>query len=397
MDAGVILALRAVSLLYMTLLLLHSVLERWYRWRSARLPRAQPVRAATRARWPAVDVVIPCFNEDPALLDACCRSITRQAYPGRIRVWLVDDGSQNLHALQPVYQRYAGGDWTVLLLPSNTGKRDAQDAAVRQGHGELVLLTDSDTVIAPDAIHKAAAAFADGRIGAVSGMIGVLNASTNRLTRLIHHRYRLRFEVERTAQGFFAALLCCPGPFAMYRRSLLLELWPRYLTQTFAGIRCTSGDDIHLTNLVLAAGHHLVLEQQARAFTNVPAALGMYLRQQVRWSRSLYRELWWTLVGLRSRHPYLFLDALARALLPLLLGTTLLLFAGEGALVGWDLLVNDVELLLAMLLMNSPFLLVRGGANVPFVLLYGPLHVALLIPARVYALLSLASPRWETR
>jgi N-acetylglucosaminyltransferase len=396
MDQFVIVALRVVFVFYMTLLLVHSVLERWYAGRSTRWRQNQGPEAAGPTRWPAVDVIVPCFNEDPALLDACCRSLAGQAYPGRVRVWLVDDGSRNLGALRPVYRRYQGGDWSVILLPCNTGKRQAQDAAMRQANGELVLMMDSDTVIAPDAIRRAVAAFADGRVGALSGRIGVLNASANLLTRLINHRYRLRFEVERAAQGWFGSLLCCPGPFSMYRRSLLAEVWPRYLTQTFAGVTCTNGDDLHLTNLVLAAGHRLVLEPGVCARTSVPTVLGTYLRQQLRWNRSFYRELWWTFAGLRYRHLYLALDVLARALLPLLLGSALLLLAGEGTLVGWELLRHDLSLPLTMLLVNSVFL-VAHGASVEFLLLYGALHVALLIPVRVYALLTVASTRWETR
>jgi hypothetical protein len=34
---------------------------------------------------------------------------------------------------------------------------------------------------------------------------------------------------------------------------------------------------------------------------------------------------------------------------------------------------------------------------VPFLLLYGPLHIALLVPVRLWALLTLANPSWETR
>lgn len=44
---------------------------------------------------------------------------------------------------------------------------------------------------------------------------------------------------------------------------------------------------------------------------------------------------------------------------------------------------------------SSPRL--RGGVRVEFLLLYGALHVTLLIPVRVSALLTLASTHWETR
>ncbi|HSR28766.1 MAG TPA: hypothetical protein VLR51_09935, partial [Actinomycetes bacterium] len=107
-------------------------------------------------------------------------------------------------------------------------------------------------------------------------------------------------------------------------------------------------------------------------------------------------ELRWTFNGIRSRHPYLVLDVLARALLPLLLAAALLLLASEGLLVGWELLASDLSLALAMLCVTAAFLLVHG-ASVPFLLLYGPLHVVLLVPVRIYALVTLASPRWETR
>ena len=394
-DQLVVAALRVVFLLYITLVLLHSSLERVYALRSRRR-RARPAAAPAPVEWPTVDVVIPCFNEDPALLEACCRSVAGQDYPGPLRAWLVDDGSDNRSSLLGVYERWADRGWSVRLLDGNTGKRVAQDEAVRRGRGELVVLMDSDTVLAPDAVREAAACFTDERVGAVSGSVGVLNAPTNLLTRLIHHRYRLRFQVERPAQGFFTSLLCCSGPFAVYRRSLLAGLWPRYLTQTFAGVRCTNGDDLHLTNLVLATGRQVLFEPRAIASTWVPRSLPLYLRQQLRWNRSFYRELRWTFAGIRSRHPYLALDVLARALLPLLLAAALVLLAGEGLLVGWELLAADLTLALAMLLVTAAFLLAHG-ASVPFLLLYGPLHMALLVPVRIWALLTLADPCWETR
>jgi len=395
-DQLVVAALRVVFLLYVTLVLVHSTLERLYALRSRRQRRAEPQRPAEPDEWPAVEVVIPCFNEDPALLEACCRSVTGQDYPGPLQVWLVDDGSVNRGELLGVYERWGERGWTVRLLDRNTGKRAAQDEAVRRGRGELVVLMDSDTVLAPDAVRQAATCFADDRVGAVSGSIGVLNAPTNLLTRLIHHRYRLRFQVERPAQGFFTSLLCCSGPFAVYRRSLLAGLWPRYLTQTFAGVRCTNGDDLHLTNLVLATGRQVLFEPRAMASTWVPRTLPLYLRQQLRWNRSFYRELRWTFAGIRSRHPYLALDVLARALLPLLLAAALVLLASEGLLVGWELLAADLSLAVAMLCLTAAFLLAHG-ASVPFLLLYGPLHMGLLVPVRVWALLTLADPCWETR
>src|SRR5688572_30435557 len=98
-DQLVVAALRVVFLLYITLVLLHSTLERVYALRSRRQRGAAAPPPPAPAGWPAVDVVVPCFNESPALLEACCRSVAAQDYPGRLRVWLVDDGSCNREEL----------------------------------------------------------------------------------------------------------------------------------------------------------------------------------------------------------------------------------------------------------------------------------------------------------
>ncbi len=216
MDWFLLLGLRFVFVLYMVLVLGYSVFQRLYAYRSARRSRHRRAAGAPPGSYrPTVDVVVPCFNEEPELLAACCASLDRQDYEGELRVWVVDDGSRrNREQLLGVLERYAvaeevhldpettevrvtepahrpGGRagpatrhrWTVLLLTGNAGKRLAQHAAVHHGDGDLVLTVDSDTMLAPDGVRSIVAAFRDGRVGAVTGNIAVENADVNLLTR----------------------------------------------------------------------------------------------------------------------------------------------------------------------------------------------------------------------
>ena len=73
-----------------------------------------------------------------------------------------------------------------------------------------------------------------------------------------------------------------------------------------------------------------------------------------------------------------------------------MLLVGEALLVGRGPLMADLSLLFTMLALNAAILFVHG-ATMRFLMLYGSLYDTLLIPIRVYALLTLASPRWETR
>lgn len=393
-----------VAALYMGIALAYAVLQG--RLASRHASSSRPVR---EGHWPSVDVVLPCYNEDAAVLADCCAALERQDYPGELRMFLVDDGSANREAIEAaVYRRYRDRErWTVVQLARNQGKRVAQDAAVRRGRGELVVTMDSDTSIAPDGIRRLVAAFADDQIGAVTGDVRVRNLDHNRLTRLIDERYRLLFEQERAAQGMVGAVLCCSGPFSAYRRSALDKVWRDYLLQTFAGRTCVAGDDIHLTNLVLAHGYRSLYEPSAKALTIVPTTLRGYLRQQARWNRSFYRELLPTLRILPNRSPYLALDVGARLLLPLLLAAGVALAAVRAVRTLQDAAPADPRVLagagvVGLLVACSAWLLAgkvlgRARGKLEFVLLYGMLYVLLLVPVRFWSLATVLRNGWGTR
>ncbi|HYW29429.1 MAG TPA: glycosyltransferase family 2 protein, partial [Gaiellales bacterium] len=285
--------LRSTLLVYITLVALHFVLEVLFAHRAYRRSLQgfpDPVRP------PSVDVIVPCYNEDADHLAACFDALLAQDYEGDVRVYVVDDGSPNREQVLHVYERYGALDgWEVLLPAENRGKRHAQDAALARCRSDIVVTIDSDTEIASDGIRQIVRPFIDPAVGAVTGDVAVTNASTNVLTRLIGMRYWVAFNQERAAQSYFRSVLCCSGPFSAYRRSVLAAVWPSYIAQTFKGTACTYGDDRHLTNLVLAAGSDTLFLPQAWARTNAPETIRGYLKQQLRWNKSFYREVLWTL------------------------------------------------------------------------------------------------------
>ena len=145
---------------YLAVAVAYAVAQRRFARRASR-PRPLPEAPYL----PSVDVIVPCYNENPALLAACLRSVRDQDYRGEVRVWVVDDGSANRDRLLPVLRSCDGRGWRVLLLDQNQGKREAQAAALRGGHGEVLVMVDSDTVVAPDGIRRIVAPLADPRSG----------------------------------------------------------------------------------------------------------------------------------------------------------------------------------------------------------------------------------------
>lgn len=373
-------------------------------------------------RPPLVDVVIPTYNEQPDVLAACLASLDRQDYKGDIRFLVVDDGSSNLESLLPIYNHYARKpNWSILQWrdSANRGKRLAQQAAIygsrddgallriddgltrsvawEKSKADLIVMVDSDTVVKPDGVSWIVTPFLDHRVAAVTGDVAVLNHAVNRLTRLISDRYGLLFRHERAAQSHHGLVYCCAGPFSAYRLQDLDRDWSAYVGQRFVGKRCTYGDDLQLTHLVLKRARRSIYQPRARASTIVPSTLKGYVRQQWRWNRSFYRQLFWIVPVLRAnRNAYQMFDLVARTAPSLLLATAFAIAVFDVVRLG----VGDLPVALAtvggMLLTAFSSVLVQTRKP-SFALLYGMVYVALLIPIRLWALCTLLDDRWGTR
>ena len=345
---------------------------------------------------PSVTVVVPAYNEGPALLHRCLLSINRQDYP-QIDVVVVDDGSHNVHEALPVHEEFGTGRFRVILRADNTGKRNCQGVVFDEAESDIVVTIDSDTVLAPDAIRTIVRRFADPRVGAVTGNVEVINKKNNLLTRLIAYRYWSAFNQERAAQSLFGVVMCASGPFSAYRRTVIDEVKHGYVNQMFLGQQCTFGDDRHLTNLVLDRGYRVVYDEAAVARTLVPTNIRSYLRQQVRWNKSFYREILWTARFAHRRHPYLGIDLLLQTVMPFaLLGalglTVYSAFADPSTLWRYGAVIAAIGLVRSV----YGVLRTRSAGFLLFVV-YGFLHVTLLIPTRLYALSTLKRSHWGTR
>ncbi|MFA1623565.1 chitooligosaccharide synthase NodC [Rhizobium mongolense] len=347
---------------------------------------------------PAVDVIVPSFNEDPGILSACLASIADQDYLGELRVYVVDDGSRNREAIVCVHDSYARDPrFSFILLPENVGKRKAQIAAIGQSSGDLVLNVDSDSTIACDVVSKLSSKMRDPEVGAAMGQLTASNRSDTWLTRLIDMEYWLACNEERAAQARFGAVMCCCGPCAMYRRSALVSLLDQYETQLFRGKPSDFGEDRHLTILMLKAGFRTEYVPDAIVATVVPDRLGSYLRQQLRWARSTFRDTFLALPLLRGLDRYLTLDVVGQNVGPLLLALSLV--AGLAHFIMTATVPWWTILMIASMTMIRCSVVALHSRQLRFLgfVLHTPINLFLLLPLKAYALCTLSNSDWLSR
>jgi cellulose synthase/poly-beta-1,6-N-acetylglucosamine synthase-like glycosyltransferase len=287
---------------------------------SVRLLSRRPRRLTAFPALSALPTVsfLVAVKDEAAGIEACVRSMANSAYPA-LQVIVVDDGSTD-GTVEVLRRLEAELSITVVYLPENRGKKRALTAGAVLAHGEILAFTDSDCVIAPDAVTRCVRALvAHPELGAVSGHARALNADATILTRAQDTWYEGQFRVLKAAEAVFGSVTCLSGPLAVFRRDAIYNYLPAWAEDTFLGEEFRFATDRQLTGYVLGQkwiGRRLkhrygesdfIAEvdyperlwrvgyvRSARVWTIVPASPRAFIRQQVRWKKSFVRNIFFT-------------------------------------------------------------------------------------------------------
>lgn len=351
-------------------------------------------------------LVVPTYNEDVDTLEACLTSALMQHHRP-VAIVVVDDGSAHPADEAVDRVRPLAGIVGVPLIAvrhhANLGKREAIMTgrhAVPEPFDVLVCV-DSDTVLRPDACRHLTGAFVDRRVKCATGLVVARNRDTNVLTRLIDVRYTGAFEFDRASQSALGgAMACACGSLAGYRTTLIDRWAADFVGQTFAGERCTFGDDRRLTAYALREGRSVYV-RDALAWTDVPDNMGQFTRQQIRWSRSWGRE---SLLAMREQ-PWLkpgrwiiTIETVTWAVFTVSLLASMVRAGMDG--LDWRHVVVIAVAAVARsgAYLHRPDLLVRQRvAGLVLAPVYSVLNLWVLLPLRLYAMATMARSEWGTR
>lgn len=354
--------------------------------------------------------VITAHNESPVMLERCLRSVIEQKLrPDSLTI--IDDFSKTQDAATVVTLlradfEAAGIDLTFIRFPVNRGKREGLAAGFAVSpEADVYLCIDSDTVLADNAVEEAAPSFQRRHVHAVTGLVLAANRATNILTRLIDMRYQNAFLGERVAYSRLGSVLCACGSLAMYRGWVVRKYLDDFLGQRFLGKPCTFGDDRRLTYYCLMEGKSLIVPT-AVAWTDVPETMRQFLRQQTRWTKSFIREGTLLFLKFRLHRAYWWLNLVELVTWVAFTGALLVAVAALVVSVdSWVLLAWYMVYVSGAAWVRSIHYLRRAG-DVPsgdrlltFLMapLYALMNLTLLIPLRLWALLTLRNIKWGTR
>ncbi len=266
---------------------------------------------------PRVTLLVAVMNEIE-VIDDCVRSMVTCDYPD-LQVVVIDDCSTDGTA-ERLRELSEHLDFTLLALEDNVGKKNALVAGAKVADGEVIAFTDSDCILAPDALRRCVAALvANPGLGAVSGHARALNADATLLSRVQDTWYEGSFRVSKAAEASLGAVTCVSGPLAVFRRDAIWNYLPAWATDRFLGAEFKFATDRQLTGYVLGqkwlgrrlkernADSPFVSEvdypertwrvgyvRSAKVWTVVPESGRAFFKQQIRWKKSFARNLAFT-------------------------------------------------------------------------------------------------------
>jgi biofilm PGA synthesis N-glycosyltransferase PgaC len=230
---------------------------------------------APDSSWPDVTVIIPAYNEARVISTSVTAALGAD-YP-RLHVLVLDDGSTDDTAAAA--ERAAGGDGRCRVIrdPVNRGKADRLNAGFAHALHDLVIVTDADTHMHPQAVKLLVARIRTSPLlAAVAGAPHVTNRNRFVCAMQVLEAASIIGLIRRT-QALTGRVGTVAGVLGLFRRDRVVAVGG------FDSRMAT--EDIDLTWKLLLAGWHTAYEPRALVGMQVPSTLGALWAQRKRWAR----------------------------------------------------------------------------------------------------------------
>jgi cellulose synthase/poly-beta-1,6-N-acetylglucosamine synthase-like glycosyltransferase len=234
---------------------------------------------------PHVTVLIPAHNEEKVIV-RCLNSVLTSTYTN-IDVIVVNDASTDdtKRILRSFSHTHGRGLVRVINKRINVGKGAGLNYALRRYvKGELVMMLDADSVLAPDAIERAVSYFTDPTVAGVAANVQILNEHTT-LSILQKFEHMISYQSKKS----YSITNCdfvIGGVASTYRMDTIRSV-RFYDTDTMT-------EDISLSMKVVAKGnkqHRVIYGADIVAMTEPVENLRALFRQRFRWKYGSMQNL----------------------------------------------------------------------------------------------------------
>jgi cellulose synthase/poly-beta-1,6-N-acetylglucosamine synthase-like glycosyltransferase len=276
---------------------------------------------------PSVSIIVPARNEE-TVIDKKLQNLSEVKYPNsKIEIIVVDDASEDrtLEKVEDFVANHVDLNIKVLKQNPRAGKSAGLNLALGAAVNSIIIVSDADTLWAPDVLGKALPYLADSKIGAISGM-GVNENMSSSWTTKVEKTYLDFTNLIRIGESKRHSTIRFEGGFCAYKIGTFEEFDRR-----------TGSDDSGTALEVVQHDHRAILVPEVLFTTYFPTKFSEKLRIKIRRATQLI-GLWSKCLNLMFRGklklpksiaiPEFFLFLFDPIVFALLTGTTLAVIIG---------------------------------------------------------------------
>src|ERR1700735_318240 len=203
---------------------------------------------------PLISVIVAAHNEE-SVIEAKLKNLLSSDYPREcVEVLIGSDGS--LDSTKAIDRKITADGVGLISFPQHQGKSAIQNGLVAKASGSILVFTDADCTLSPDALSCLVQNFADDKIGLVTGIPRFESIQETSVAR--NEGIYLRYETWlRTQESDCGLLAMASGSLFAIRRCLWKPLDPNV------------GDDFALPLQVALMDRRSVLDSRVAASTRL--------------------------------------------------------------------------------------------------------------------------------
>jgi cellulose synthase/poly-beta-1,6-N-acetylglucosamine synthase-like glycosyltransferase len=235
-------------------------------------------RAVRRGEFePTVSIIITAYNEERGLA-AKLENTLALDYPRELlEIIVASDCSDD--RTDEIARSFAHRGVRLHRQSQRLGKTAAQNAAVEQAQGEIILFSDATSLYQPDAVRAMMPSFADATVGCVAGRLEYVDGSGSRVGRGARSYWSYETFLKRH-ESRVGSLIGASGCLYSVRRSAYVPLYHE---------ACS---DFIIATKMVEQGLRAVYEPNAVCFEETNRQSDKELRMRVRIIAQTFTDLW---------------------------------------------------------------------------------------------------------
>jgi hyaluronan synthase len=292
----------------------------------------------------------------------------------------------------------------ICIMQPHNGKRVAMytgfsisklEKTIYNHNIKCIFCTDSDTIVKFENVENMFKLFENKDIGAVASDLAIYNKYDSLISFFSSIRYWYAFNLERAYQSYNNCVLCVSGPSGMYRLDSLDQIMSQWINQSFLGKICTYGDDRHLTNKILSLKKQIVYMPSNKPMTTeTPTSIYRFFQQQTRWSKSSFREVFWTLPIIDRHSVMMTIDLIYTFIYPFIVIGYLFYILYAGTLLDFGI-YTTIVLILGIIKSLYGCIVAKNSEHL-FYFLYIIPYTCIVFPSKLWALININDTSWGT-